>query len=82
MRQVLILFAMGLIFNSCTPPKKTLVIGHRGAKGHLAENTLPSIDKALELGVDGVEIDIFRCASGELCFLLPFLRAFFMLRHF
>ena len=66
MRQALILFAMGLILNSCTPPKNTLVIGHRGAKGHLAENTLPSIDKALELGVDGVEIDVFRCASGEL----------------
>ena len=66
MRQVLILFAMGLIFNSCTPPKNTLIIGHRGAKGHLAENTLPSIDKALELGVDGIEIDVFRCASGEL----------------
>ena len=43
-----------------------MVIGHRGAKGHLAENTLPSIDKAMYLGVDGVEIDIFRCASGEL----------------
>jgi glycerophosphoryl diester phosphodiesterase len=66
MRQALILFSMGLIINSCTPPKNILVIGHRGVKGHLAENTLPSIDKALELGVDGVEIDIFRCASGEL----------------
>lgn len=43
-----------------------LKIGHRGAKGHLAENTLESIKKALELGVDGVEIDIHRCASGQL----------------
>jgi len=51
---------------SCTPPKNTLVIGHRGARGHLAENTLPSIAKALDLGVDGIEIDIFQCASGEL----------------
>ncbi len=57
---------MSLVFNACTTSKNTLVIGHRGAKGHLAENTLPSIDKALYLGVDGVEIDIFRCASGEL----------------
>jgi glycerophosphoryl diester phosphodiesterase len=57
---------MGIILNSCTPLKSTLVIGHRGARGHLAENTLPSIDKALELGVDGIEIDVFRCASGEL----------------
>ena len=43
-----------------------LKIGHRGAKGHLAENTLESIKKALELGVDGIEIDVHRCASGQL----------------
>lgn len=43
-----------------------LKIGHRGAKGHLAENTLPSIKKALSLGVDAIEIDVHRCASGEL----------------
>lgn len=43
-----------------------LKIGHRGAKGHAAENTLASIEKALKLGVDGIEIDVHRCASGEL----------------
>ena len=43
-----------------------LKIGHRGAAGHLAENTMESINKAVELGVDGVEIDIFKCFSGEL----------------
>lgn len=43
-----------------------LNIGHRGAKGHLAENTLESIKKALEMGVDGIEIDVHKCASGEL----------------
>jgi glycerophosphoryl diester phosphodiesterase len=43
-----------------------LRIGHRGAKGHIAENTIESINKALELEVDGIEIDIFKCLSGEL----------------
>lgn len=43
-----------------------LKIGHRGAKGHLAENTLESIQKALELGVDGIEIDVHLCQTGEL----------------
>ena len=58
---------MALLVSSCSVPKsKTLVIGHRGARGHVAENTLASISKAIELGVDGVEIDVFRCASGEL----------------
>lgn len=46
--------------------KKILRIGHRGAKGHLAENTIESIKKALSLGVDGIEIDVHRCASGQL----------------
>ena len=50
----------------CTPPIKIEIIGHRGAKGHFAENTLPSIAKAMELGVDGIEIDVFLCRSGEL----------------
>ncbi|WP_369686012.1 glycerophosphodiester phosphodiesterase [Mariniflexile sp. AS56] len=46
--------------------KNMLIIGHRGAKGHLAENTIESIKKALALGVDGIEIDVHRCASGQL----------------
>jgi glycerophosphoryl diester phosphodiesterase len=33
-------------------------IGHRGAKGHVAENTLASFQKAMELGVDGIELDV------------------------
>ena len=43
-----------------------LVIGHRGASGYVAENTLESIQKALDLNVDGIEIDVQRCASGEI----------------
>lgn len=43
-----------------------LKIGNRGAKGHAAENTLASIKKALALEVDGIKIDVHRCASGEL----------------
>jgi len=47
-------------------------IGHRGAKGHLAENTLESISLALEMGVDAIEIDVHRCASGELVVIHDF----------
>lgn len=46
--------------------KSTLKVGHRGAKGYISENTLPSIQKALDLDVDGIEIDVHLCASGEL----------------
>ena len=51
--------------NSCSN-HNTLSIGHRGAKGYVAENTYESISKAIQLGVDGIEIDVFKCTSGEL----------------
>ncbi|MGB8705865.1 MAG: glycerophosphodiester phosphodiesterase family protein, partial [Gillisia sp.] len=47
-------------------------IGHRGAKGHVAENTLESITKALSLGADAIEIDVHRCASGEIVVMHDF----------
>ncbi|MBI4765992.1 MAG: glycerophosphodiester phosphodiesterase [Deltaproteobacteria bacterium] len=42
-----------------------LKIGHRGAMGYAPENTLDSFAKALELGVDGIELDVHLCRSGE-----------------
>ena len=65
-RSFYIILFFGFIITVCTSSKNPVIIGHRGAKGHLAENTLPSISKAIELGVDGIEIDVFKCASGEL----------------
>ncbi len=41
------------------------IIGHRGAKGH-PENTLPSFELAIELGADGVELDVRRSGDGHL----------------
>jgi len=38
---------------------KLVCIGHRGAKGHEPENTLLSIEKALELGAEWVEVDVY-----------------------
>jgi glycerophosphoryl diester phosphodiesterase len=32
--------------------------GHRGAAGHEPENTLRSVKKALELGANGIEVDV------------------------
>ncbi|MBD3890228.1 glycerophosphodiester phosphodiesterase [Olleya marilimosa] len=43
-----------------------LKFGHRGAKGYVTENTLASIQKAMDLGVDGIEIDVHVCKTGEL----------------
>ena len=42
-----------------------LCIGHRGAAGHEPENTLRSIRRALEMGADGIEIDVYNL-NGDL----------------
>lgn len=41
-------------------------IGHRGASSFVPENTLPSFQKALEMGVDGIELDVRLTSDGEL----------------
>lgn len=43
-----------------------LKIGHRGATGHEPENTLLSFRKALDLTVDGIELDVHLSADGEI----------------
>ncbi len=55
------------LFTSCEPMiDKPMVIGHRGAMGHETENTLASVQKAIDLGVDMIEIDVFKIASNEI----------------
>lgn len=43
-----------------------LRVGHRGAKAYAPENTLASFRKALEIGVDAVELDVRKTRDGEL----------------
>ena len=42
-----------------------LLIGHRGAKGSEIENTLISFQKALNMKVDGIELDVHLSADNE-----------------
>lgn len=46
--------------------KKLLKIGHRGAKGYEPENTLISFQKAINLHVDGIELDVHLSKDEEL----------------
>ncbi len=43
-----------------------LVLAHRGANRQAPENTLPAMARAVELGADGVELDVHRTADGHL----------------
>ena len=42
------------------------IIGHRGAKAYEPENTLRSIRRALDMGVQAVEIDVHASQDGRL----------------
>ncbi len=61
---LIVLFITFLV--SCLSNKDILVVGHRGAMGHALENTIESVKKAIELNVDGIEIDVFKSKTGEL----------------
>ncbi len=43
-----------------------LVVGHRGAKALYPENTMLSFEKAIEMGVDGIEMDLNLTSDGRL----------------
>jgi glycerophosphoryl diester phosphodiesterase len=42
------------------------IIGHRGARGYAPEGTIASFKRALELGVDAIEFDVYALPSGEI----------------
>jgi len=44
----------------------TLNLAHRGARKVAPENTLPAFERAMEMGADGVELDVQISADGEL----------------
>lgn len=43
-----------------------LVFAHRGFSGKFTENSLQAFQEAVKLGVDGVELDVWVCKTGEL----------------
>lgn len=47
-------------------PGRPLVLGHRGASAEAPENTLAAFRLAVAQGADGVELDVWRCGSGEI----------------
>lgn len=45
---------------------KPFIFGHRGAMAYEPENTLRSFRRAIDFGVNGIELDVRRCKSGEI----------------
>ena len=50
-------------------PAQPFVIAHAACKGHAPENTLAGIRAALDLGADGIEIDV-HCTADDVPILL------------
>lgn len=51
---------------------KPLLIGHRGVRGTLPENTLAAFEAALAAGLDGLEFDVQRSQDGALVIVHDF----------
>lgn len=64
-KRILFLFlTMGTL--AFAQDNKTLRIGHRGAMGHITENTVESIKKAVDMQCDVIEIDVYKVKDGSL----------------
>jgi glycerophosphoryl diester phosphodiesterase len=48
-----------------SPRSRPLIIAHRGASADAPENTLAAFALARAQGADGIELDVMRCATGE-----------------
>ena len=46
--------------------KKFYIVGHRGAAGLAPENTIPAFMRALEIGVDAIELDVLLTTDSKL----------------
>ncbi|MEO0505706.1 MAG: glycerophosphodiester phosphodiesterase family protein [Bacteroidota bacterium] len=66
MKKTILFFSIVFMISCKDKTSEFLVIGHRGAMGHVMENTMASIQKAMEMKVDMIEIDVFRIKDGEI----------------
>ena len=55
---VIFLLLLMLTSSAFAQAKVVSLEGHRGARGHLPENTIASFIKAIELGADTIELDV------------------------
>ena len=77
--KILVVMAILLMVSSCftaeknsallgvkQPAKNIDIIGHRGGAGLAPENTLTAFQRACEIGVDAIELDVLLTADGKI----------------
>ncbi len=52
--------------------RRPQIFAHRGARMAAPENTLPAFQKALEMGADGIELDVHASKDGQLVVIHDF----------
>jgi glycerophosphoryl diester phosphodiesterase len=71
---VLAITVVSLTFSSCDSQRKTagdkdfpafFKIGHRGTRGLMPENTIPAMEKGLEVGANTIEFDVHISKDGQ-----------------
>jgi len=67
MKKIILFIVLLFSVNTLAQTVKDFDIeGHRGARGLVPENTIPSFLKALEFGVDTLELDLVVSSDGQL----------------
>jgi len=67
MKKIILFIFLTAAVNTFAQTATTIEIeGHRGARGWLPENTIPSFIKALELGVDTLELDVIISQDNQI----------------
>lgn len=67
MKTALLFFALILSTSVIAQtPRPFSIEGHRGARGYVPENTIPSFKKALDQGADTLELDVVVTKDGKL----------------
>ncbi len=65
LKKIVTLTLFSILLHEPSMNSSCMRIGHRGACGYEPENTIRSFQKALELSVVMIELDVYCCKSGE-----------------
>lgn len=58
MKYFILVIVLYQSFYSLSQPDSVLIFGHRGCRGLMPENSIEGFQKALDLGADGIELDV------------------------
>lgn len=65
MKKFLLIVVLILVTLKVTIAQKFMLVGHQGARGIMPENTIPGMTKALELGVNVLNMGVVISKDGE-----------------